>query len=362
MLKVACLVPHPVASPSSRIRVAQYAPLLRSWGIELEVAPFFDDGSFSRLYEAGAGRRAADASAGFLRRLRQIRRARDADAILIHREVAPFASGPFVRALANGPPVLFDLDDAVFLPAHGGNPLLRLVRRPEAETVALVRLAKLCLAGNAYLAEFVRRAGGRAVHLPTTVDTEVFRAPTAPRAAGDAVRISWVGTHSTQGYLDMLAPALAALASEVQVEITIVSNRPPQSLAGLPVRGVRWSLDAELSYFQEADVGLYPLPDDAWTRGKCGGKAVQYLACEVPVIASPVGVLTDLVRDGVTGFLAADGDAWLTALRMLSGDASLRRRMGAAGRALVEERYSLRKGAEVLAAAIRDVVGIGEAP
>jgi glycosyltransferase involved in cell wall biosynthesis len=358
MLTVACLVPHPVASPSSRIRVAQYAPLLRSWGIELEVSSFFDDEGFSRLYEGGIGRRAADASRGFVRRARQIRRAREADAILIHRELTPFASGPFVRALEGGPPVLYDLDDAVFLPAHGGTPILRLVRRPDPETVALVRLAKLSLAGNAYLAEFVRRAGGRAVHLPTTVDTEVFSAPPGPRAAGEALRISWVGTHSTQGYLDVVAPALAALASEVRVEITIVSNRPPQSLGGLPVRGVRWSLDAELSYFQEADVGLYPLPDDAWSRGKCGGKAVQYLACEVPVVASPVGVLTDLVRDGVTGFLAQDHGDWLRALRTLSADASLRRRMGGQGRALVEERYSLRKGAEILAEAIRGVVGV----
>jgi glycosyltransferase involved in cell wall biosynthesis len=359
MLRVACLVPHPRESPSSRIRVAQYAPLLRQWGIELELLSFFDEGEYARLYRAGPGRRIADTAGGFHRRLRQLRRARDADAVLIHREVAPFAGAPLLRALDGGPPVLFDLDDAVFLPAAGGSRWLRLLRRAEAETAALVRRAQVCLAGNAYLADFVRRAGGRAIQLPTTVDTDVFQARGAPRDPRGPLKVSWVGTHSTQGYLDLAGPALRTLSAERPVEITVVSNRPPQDLAGVPVRGVRWSLDAELTYFQDADVGIYPLPDDAWTRGKCGGKAVQYMACEVPLVASPVGVLKDLVRDGETGFVAGDGDAWVRALRSLAEDPGLRRRLGSAGRALIEVRYSLRKGAEILADAIQGVVGGG---
>jgi len=356
MLRVACLVPHPRESPSSRIRVAQYAPLLRQWGIELEIFSFFDEREYARLYQVGAGRRIADTAGGFLRRVRQLRRARDADAVLIHREVAPLAGAPLLRALDGGPPVLFDLDDAVFLPAPGGSRWLRLLRRAEAETVALVRRAQVCLAGNAYLADFVRRAGGRALHLPTTVDTDVFRAGGTSRDPRGPLKVSWVGTHSTQGYLDLAGPALGTLAAERPVEITVVSNRPPRDLGGVPVRGVRWSLDAELMYFQEADVGLYPLPDDAWTRGKCGGKAVQYMACEVPLVASPVGVLKDLVLDGETGFVARDSEAWVRALRSLAEDPGLRRRLGAAGRALIEEGYSLRKGAEILAEAIRGVL------
>ncbi len=357
MLSVACLVPHPVASPSSRIRVAQYAPALRNHGIELRLAPFFDDDAYARLYQAGAVRRAVDTARAFVRRAGQIRRAREADAVLVHREIAPFLGAPFLRALEGGPPVLFDLDDAVFLPAPGGSPWLRFVRRPQAATEELIRGASVCLAGNSYLAEFVQRAGGRAVHLPTVVDTGSFR-PASAWPDGDApLRISWVGTHSTQDYLDLVVPALRRLASERPVEITVVSNRPPAHLGGIAVRGVRWSLENEVSYFQEADVGLYPVPDDPWTRGKCGAKAIQYMACAVPVVASPVGVLTDLVQDGVTGFLADDEEAWLGTLQRLGGDAELRRRLGAAGRGLVESRYSLEVGAGVLADAIRSVVG-----
>lgn len=357
MLKVACLVPHPTAAPSSRIRVAQYAPILRSWGIELELSPFFDDEAYARLYEAGVLRRMADTATGFLRRMRQIRRVGDADAILIHREVAPVAGAAFLRALGDGPPILFDLDDAVFLPAPGGSSWMRVLRRSEAETVALVRAARVCLAGNAYLADFVRRSGGRAVHLPTTVDTDAFRPAPSSEPRGDRMRVSWVGTHSTQPYLGMVAPALRALAADRSVEVTVVSNRPPGSLDGLPVRGVRWSLSDELEYFRGADVGLYPVPDDPWTRGKCGGKAIQYLACGVPVVASAVGVLPDMVQDGVTGLLARSEADWLDALRRLSRDADLRHRLGAAGRIHVEERYSLRRGAEIMAEAIRAAVG-----
>lgn len=355
MLRVSCLVPHPVASPSSRIRVAQYAPLLRALGIELELASFFDEAGFSRLYRSTPGRKAADTVRGFARRVGQVRRSGSADAVLVHREVAPFLSGAFVRALEGGPPVLFDLDDAVFLDAPGGSAWTRLLRRPAAETTALVRLARVSLAGNAYLADFVERAGGRVVHLPTTVDTDAF-VPAPADAAGGPLRISWVGTHSTQAYLDVVGPALRTLAAETSVEVTVVSNRPPEHIGGVPVRGLHWSLDHELSYFQESDVGIYPLPDDPWARGKCGGKAVQYMACGVPVVASPVGVLREMVVGDATGFPARTEQEWLEALRTLAADAPLRRRLGAGARALVEERYSLRRGAEVLAAAIRDVV------
>jgi glycosyltransferase involved in cell wall biosynthesis len=330
-------------------------------GIELELLPFFDEDAFRRLYgDAGAVTKIRDTLRGFRRRAAQIRRARNADVILVHRELAPFLSGLLRERLRDGPPVLFDLDDAVFLPAAGGSPWVRALRRPRPETAALARLAARSMAGNPYLAEFVRGAGGRPVLLPTTVDTDLF-SPADTATPGDRapIRISWIGTHTTQSYLAMVAGALARFRAEVACEVIVVSNRPPDRIGDVPVRGVRWSLEDEALYYREADIGLYPLPDDPWTRGKCGLKALQYLSCGIPVVASPVGILPDIVVPGRTGMLAESPEEWLAALRALAADREERRRLGARGRALVEGGYSLRRGAETLSATIREVIHEG---
>jgi len=361
MIKVLGLVPYPEEAPSTRIRVSQYRPPLKERGILLEVASFLGPGAFRQLYRPGLGRKVWNTLDGFRNRLRQIAGGRDFDVLLVHRELAPFFAPILLRRLqATRLPVLFDLDDAVFLPAAGANRLASLLRRPERDTRAMAQVAVETLAGNEYLATFVDRVGGHSTLLPTTVDTDRFSPRRGKREAGP-LRLVWVGTHTTQGYLGEVFPALKTLSEELGVEVVVVSNQPPATLDGLPVRGVPWALSGEISYYQNADIGFYPLPDDPWTRGKCGLKALQFMACGVPVVASPVGVLERMIVPGKTGFLARNTQEWIRAIQTLARDEALRARCGEEGRRLVEEEYSLRAGTDILVGAIhRAVAGGGE--
>jgi glycosyltransferase involved in cell wall biosynthesis len=356
MIKVLGLVPYPEESPSTRIRVSQYRAALKEKGILLEVAPFLGPAAFRQIYRPGLMRKVWNTLDGFRARLRQIAGARDFDLLLVHRELAPFFAPILLRRLlASRLPVLFDLDDAVFLPAVGENPLAALLKRPGRDTRALAQVAVETLAGNDFLASHVDQVGGRATLLPTTVDIDLFTPKRGTREAGP-LRLVWVGTHTTMGYLKEAIPALKALQGEIPMEIVVVSNQPPETLDGLPVKGIPWALSDEISYYQDADIGFYPLPDDPWTRGKCGLKALQFMACGVPVVASPVGVLRRLIVPGKTGFLARNTEDWKEGVLTLARDELLRTRLGEEGRRLVEQEYSLRHGTDILAGAIRRAV------
>jgi glycosyltransferase involved in cell wall biosynthesis len=166
-----------------------------------------------------------------------------------------------------------------------------------------------------------------------------------------------VGSDSTVPYLESLGPALRELAGRVPHRLVVVAGTRPPHLPGVTYDFVPWQPDAEAAHFQALDVGLYPLDDTPWSRGKCGFKALQYMACGVPCVASPVGVLRDIVRPGVTGLHAEDPQAWVEACARLLSDAEARARMGRAGRALVEAEYSVEAVVPQVMAAFRTALG-----
>jgi len=256
---------------------------------------------------------------------------------------------------------VYDFDDAVFLSQPGANRWLEALRNPRGTTEAICRAAAQVLAGNAYLADFARSAVGIAQEarvriVPTAVDT----ASLVPRErAGSLPTLGWVGSDSTVPYLESLAPALRRLAQVVPHRLLVVGGRREPRLPGAAVEFAPWSAEREAELIGSMDVGLYPLDDTPWSRGKCGLKALQYMACGVPCVASCVGVLRDIVRPGVTGLHADSEDEWVEACARLLTGAEERRRMGEAGRALVEERYSVDRVAPLVAAAVQAAVGAG---
>ncbi len=152
--------------------------------------------------------------------------------------------------------------------------------------------------------------------------------------------IGWIGSPLTSSYLDLLRPALAALTARIPLRLLLI-GAAPTALAGLPVERVAWSQDTEAAEIARCDVGVMPLPDLPWERGKCGYKLIQFMACALPVVASPVGANRDIIVPGETGFLAARGADWVSMLSRLHHDPQLRRRMGEAGRRRAEQLYSL---------------------
>jgi glycosyltransferase involved in cell wall biosynthesis len=241
--------------------------------------------------------------------------------------------------------VLFDFDDAVFLRdsyAVRGLHDRRRLRR----FAGMVRCADAVIAGNAFLAEQAAQwTDERSIQvIPTCVDPK--RYPLAePTKRGSGLELVWVGSSSTLRGLQAIAPLLEKIGRNVPgVRLKLLCDRS-LTLRHLPVLPVPWTEASEAAEIARADIGISWLPDDAWSRGKCGLKVLQYLAAGLPVIANPVGVQIDMVRHGETGFLARTPEQWIEAVRRLAEDVELRRRMGRAGRRLVETRYGVTVGA-----------------
>lgn len=352
------LTPNPSSAASTRFRLEQFFPALHAAGIEPVLRPFLDEQAFALLYRPDMklrkARLAIEALAG---RVADLARSTRARAVLIHREAAlvgpPLIEWLLARVLRR--PIVFDLDDAVWVPYASptyGALLSRLLKAP-SKTHFTLRSATRIIAGNRYIADYARRYNPRIDVIPTVVDTDHFQP--APRPPAGVPVLGWIGTHSSLQYLRAIVPALQRLAARRRYIVRVVGAT--LEAPGVNVQNVPWSLEREVADFQSIDVGLYPLVEDSWSVGKSGFKAVQYMACGVPVVASPVGVTSEMIRDGDNGFLARDEDEWVTRLEHLLDDAALRRLLGAQGRRDAVASWSLRAQAPRFVAAVRAAMG-----
>jgi len=341
---------------SSRVRFYQYVPALEAAGHSVTVAPFFDDDYLDRLY-AARPRAWGNIVNSYVRRMASARRGADADLVWLEGEAFPWWPAALERVFGPRRPFVVDYDDAAF--HRYDRHRFFMVRAALSRKIdAVMRRAALVVAGNDYIADRARRAGARRVErLPSVVDTDRFAPAPGPRPSRPFT-VGWVGTPSTQKYLAPFRDVFRALCAEGGARLVLVGARLGADLP--PEAEVRpWSEAGESAELQSLDAGVMPLPDDPWTRGKCGYKLIQYGAAGLPVVASPVGVNTEIVSDRETGFLAEGATAWLEALRRLRDDAGLRDRLGRAGRARVEERYSLRSAAPVLLRLLTSVARAG---
>jgi glycosyltransferase involved in cell wall biosynthesis len=347
-------------SPGQRFRLEQWEPLLRALGVEITYEPFEDEALHAVLYQAGdmASKLRLIAKA-FARRTALLRRVRGYDAVYIFREAALLGPPIFERAIRQtGVPIIFDFDDAIFVPYKSpSNGYLSYLKLP-TKTRTICRLAAHVLAGNAYLADYARQTNERVTIVPTTIDTEKYQL--LPRAANDVPVIGWSGSFSTVQHLDTLRGALQRLARRARFRLRVIGT-PNYELAGVDVEALPWRAATEVADLRALDIGIMPLPDDEWSRGKCGLKALQYMALGIPSICSPVGVNSDIIQDGDNGLLAATEDEWIERLTQLLRSAELRARLGAAGRATVEAKYSASAQAPRVYEVLRAVVGQGKA-
>lgn len=275
-------------------------------------------------------------------RLGFFHRLRGANVIVQRRLLAAWQRNLLRRAARR---LLFDFDDAVFLrdsyAARGLHDHRRLRR-----FAGMIRCADAVIAGNVFLAEQAARwTDERSIQvIPTCVEPKRYPL-TDPVKKGSGLELVWIGSSSTLQGLQAIAPLLENIGRNVPgVCLKLLCDRF-LTLHHLPVLPVAWTQASEAAEIANADIGISWLPDDEWSRGKCGLKVLQYLAAGLPVIANPVGVQMEMVRHGETGFLARTPEQWIEAVRQLADDPELRRRMGRAGRRLVERRYSVAVGA-----------------
>lgn len=322
---------------SSRLRMLQYLPSFEQAGIKCEVQPFFDDEMLQAKYLVGRYGFSTLVRAYWTRLLKILRR-KHFDLVWIEKEALPWLPAQFERALLQGVPYVLDFDDAWFhnYDLHRSGLVRRFLGRRLDQLMAGARLV---VGGNAYLVQRARDAGAPWVEMvPTVIDLE--RYPSEPKSSGESTpKIVWIGSPSTVRYLSGLAAPLATLAKSVPFKLRVIGAH--LEMEGVEVECVPWTEASEVSAIAECDIGVMPLSDSPWERGKCGYKLIQYMACGMPVVASPVGVNKEIVEQGVNGFLADDMAEWVDALRQLLTKPELRARLGRAGRLRVESTYCL---------------------
>jgi len=322
---------------TTRVRLGQFRLPLRKLGVNLEVRSLLGDWYQDRRNTRSSARALASSRliGAVIRRALDGLEARRFDKVMLTRELLPFIPAPLERALL-GSPFVYDLDDASFLLYRHKGPTPRLPFMAH-KIDGLIQRAEAVVAGSEYLANYTRGLNCATTVIPSVVDTERYRV--APRVNKDHVVIGWIGSPATEHYLAALAAPLARLARQAKIRLRIVGGRAPV-IPGVVAEEVMWSEQDEVALIQSFDVGVMPLTDDPWSRGKCAFKLIQCMACGVPVVASPVGANNEVVT-ARCGFLA-DGDSdWLDALSRLVTDEPLRRSMGRAGRERVEQYYSL---------------------
>jgi glycosyltransferase involved in cell wall biosynthesis len=346
------LTKYPVRGASSRMRALQYAPFFEMAGAAVTVAPLFSDRYLAALYSRGA-RPAPIVIASYARRLFRLLSVRKFDLIWLEKEAFPYLPSAFEEVLvAAGVPYVLDYDDAVF---HNydlsPSPLTRGLLKNKLDR--LLKGAALVTVGNDYLDDYVTAHGARqTLLLPTVVDVDRYRVSPAP--GGDTLRIGWIGTPSTTPHLKLIWPALSTLSSLRSVRLVTV-GAPPLEERNFPLEQHSWSQRTETERLEDIDVGVMPLPDEPFERGKCAYKLIQYMASARPVVASPVSVNAQVVTPDV-GFLATSNQEWVSALLRLADDPALRSRLGLAGRGRVEETFSLQVQAPRLLETIAHII------
>ena len=344
----------PSTSPSQRFRIEQWAPLLRTAGIQVDLRPFADRRLMEMLHQPGRpGLKALALGQAFVRRSVDLASVGDCDAVVVHRAASLVGPALFERILSLRRPLIFDFDDAIFL-MHTTSANERFGwLKFSGKTAAICRRSAHVVVGNEYLASYARRHNPRVTVIPSSVDTDRYAPKPQPR--GMRPVIGWMGSFTSQTHLELFAPLLRQLAQRRTVEIRIVSDRRP-SLEGVPFVWRPWSRETELEELRGFDIGIMPMPDDAWSQGKCAMKALLYMAVGVPPVCSAVGANREVIRDGENGFLATSLDEWLVRLEMLIDDDKLRGRLGEAGRETVEAKYSMHRCARLFGDVLREVI------
>jgi len=345
MLKVLFIAAHrPDRSPSQRYRFEQFAPYWAKHGVQVEYAWIIDEEDDKVFYSPGKILAKARIFKKSLKlRAEHVRRAKDFDLVVLQREALMTGSIRYERAFANsGVPLIYDFDDAIWqMDVSEANRKLKWLKDP-GKVPKIIALAHHVIAGNDFLADYARRFNKQVEVIPTVIDTERYvpRA-TTPRTDGKVV-IGWTGSLTSVAHLQLAFPMLRELQTTLgdKVIFRVISDRTLEA-PGLNVENVRWNATTEAEDLAGIDIGIMPLPDNEWSRGKCGFKGLQYMGMGKAVVLSRVGVNSTIVQDGVNGFLAATDAEWTEKLSKLIADADLRQRLGQAARKTVEEKYSV---------------------
>lgn len=311
-------------------------------GFSTTVKPFFTKRAHFAFYQSGNLLSKIHALIeSYWRRLPLLLHARSFDFIFVHREATP-AGPPFIEwwlAKVLHKRIIYDFDDAIWLTDKKGESQITRLLRSRSKVRSVCRWSYRISCGNEYLAAYARNYNARVKVNPTTIDLSLHSPVQNPNQVAEIVTIGWTGSSSTLKYLEPLVPILQSLEKKYSVEILVIADRNPR----LPFENFRfqpWKKETEIADLSQMDIGIMPLPLDEWSQGKCGFKALQYMALGIPAAVSPVGINKEIVQHGCEGYCCNSPSEWFQFLERLILDPALRKRMGERGCQKVKKRYS----------------------
>ena len=342
-MKILFVVPYPFGkAPSQRFRFEQYVSFLEEQNWRYKFASFIDEKTWQILYKPGfIGAKVLGIIKGFIKRLILLFTVPAYDFIFIHREATPIGP-PWFEWLVSKvlrKKIIYDFDDAIWIPNTSASNKIVANIKWHGKVASICKWAYKIGCGNVYLAQFARQYNSRVVVNPTTIDT-IHHHNRLKNQYTDKVIIGWTGTHSTMKYLDALLPVLQDLERKYAFELRVISNQAPE----LPLHSLvfqPWRKEHEIADLLAFNVGLMPLEDDPWAKGKCAFKALQYMALGIPALVSPVGMNTEVVTDGQNGFICTTSADWYTKLERMIMDPDLRTKLGANAREKIETGYAV---------------------
>lgn len=349
MPRVLILCAHrPKRSPSQRYRFEQYLPFLEHRGFSFTFSYLLNERDDKTFYAQGKflAKVFILVKTIFIR-INDCFRFKHFDIIFIQREALFLGTSFFEkRAFRSGKKVIFDFDDSIWLAdTSPGNKKWEGIKNPE-KFFKNVSYANCVIAGNTYLASKAEPYNKNVKIIPTTIDTD-FHIPKPELRNKETLVIGWSGSISTIKHFEIILPVLLKLKDlyKEKISFRIVGDQRYKNKL-LPVETFAWTEETEVDLLNSFDIGIMPLPDDEWTRGKCGLKGLSYMACEVPVIMSNVGENKNIIIHGQNGFLANDENEWFELLKQLIENKTLRETLGKAGRKTVIEKYSVEANKE----------------
>ncbi len=336
-LKIIYFTKYSRQGASSRLRSYQYIPFLEKEGFSVTVKPLFGDDYLDALYHKKSGK-AIITLKSYLKRLFQLFTILSFDIVIIEKELFPYFFSWFERIFKLlGVRYIADYDDAIF---HNydlnENKLIRFFLKNKIDNV--MRNSYYIIAGNSYLAARAQKSGAENIIILATVINTKRYIPKENYKSREVV-IGWIGSPTTFRYVEKTLPILQNLQKKYPIKINIIGGKSEKAIPG--VNYLKWEEDKENEYIRKFDIGIMPLDETPWELGKCAYKLIQYMGCGVPVVASPIGMNNEVVKNNENGFLAKTDEQWLSSLEQLIINQRMREDFGKKGRLWVEEKYNL---------------------
>jgi len=348
MKKVLFVCLHrPDRSPSQRFRFEQYLGFLNKNGYQCKFSWLLDKKDDNYFYSRGKLlRKGWIVLKSTWKRIKEMLTASRYDIVFVQREAFMLGTAYFEKRFSKKTKLVFDFDDSIWLQNVSEANKMFSIFKDSSKTRGIIRVADLVFAGNQYLADYAKQFNQHVVIVPTTIDTDIYNP--GIKTQNEKICIGWSGSITTIEHMETKINALATIKRKYgnKIYFKIIGDGNYYSEI-LQTKGLPWVKETEVQDMTEFDIGIMPLPDTEWAKGKCGLKGLQYMALGIPTIMSPVGVNMEIIKDAVNGFLADTDEEWVAKLSLLIDSFELRKRMGYAGCKTVEEKYSVRVNREI---------------